>query len=173
MKWCHRSYRIRSSSKMSIWDAWLLLIICISHQTIHIYNVTYINSHFELLKYLDDKMIGGKRNNDLNLSGDTEKWHINEHIFHTSNLHLPLYIKLTIDPIYFLLYTISNFLGCINDKIYNPQWFQFEWRMLKMTHKSAYFSYTQYFSPAVNGANALSNINFIYVNIKITLVHKW
>ena len=124
---------------MRIWDAWLLLIICISHHMIHIWNATYIKSHFELLKYLDDKMTEEKRNNDFNLTGDIKKWHINEHIFHISNMSLPLYVKLAHDPICFLLYSISNFLRFLKDKICNQQWFEFEWRMLKIPQKCDFF----------------------------------
>ena len=64
---------------------------------------------------------------------------IDEQIFHTENIQLPSYIKLTIDPIYFLLYSTSNFLRCVNGKICNQQWFEFEGRMLKMPHKWEFF----------------------------------
>ena len=121
MKRYDRSYRIMKWSKLSHVKVYLLWIIFISHQTTRTCNATYINSHFGLLKFLDDKMIEEKRNNDLNLSGETKKWHINENIFHISDVHLPLYIKLALDPIYFLLYSTSNFLRCVNGKICNQQ----------------------------------------------------
>ena len=45
-----------------------------------------MNSHFEILTLHDDKKIEEIHNNDFNLSEETKKWNINEHIFHTSDL---------------------------------------------------------------------------------------
>ena len=84
---------------MSRFSTYLLWIIFFSHYTIHTYNATYMNSYFGLSKTLNDKMIEEKRNNDFNLSGKTKKWHIDEHIFHKSVIHIPLKIEMTIDPI--------------------------------------------------------------------------
>ena len=55
---------------MSHFGAYLLWIELFSHQTTHTCNATYINFHFKLLKFADDKMIEDKINNDLNLSGE-------------------------------------------------------------------------------------------------------
>ena len=135
MKLLHRSYRIMKWSKLCCFICILLWIISISHQTTRTCNATHMNSHFGLLKFLDDKMIEEKRNNDLNLTGETKKWHIDEHIFHTPKMHLPLNIDLAYDPICILWYSTSNFLEYRNDTICNPQWFEFDWRMLKIAHK--------------------------------------
>ena len=135
MKWHDRSYWISKSSIISQLSASLLWIVFISHQTRCTRNATYINYHFGSLTFLDDKMIKEKHNNDFNLSGDTTKWHINEQIFHILDIQLPVYVELAHDPICILLYSTSNFLRCRNDKICNPQWFQFEWRRLKMRQK--------------------------------------
>ena len=66
--------------------------------------------------------------------------------FHTFNIQVPSYIELPIDPMYFILYSISNFLGCINDKICNQQWFEIEWKMLKTTDKWEFFTHLIFLS---------------------------
>ena len=75
--------------------------------------------------------------------------------FHISNIQVPSYIELPIDPMYFILYSTSNFLGYRNDKICNQQWFEIEWRMLKMTHKWAFYSCTQYLALVTHKENEL------------------
>ena len=91
-----------------------------------------------ILRYSNILMIKWyKKNatNDFNLTGDIKKWPLNEQIFHTSDIHYPRSMALTHDPICILLYPTSNFWRLIKHKICNQQWFQSEWRMLKMTHK--------------------------------------
>ena len=120
MKWHDRSYRIMKRSKMCISSASMFLIICIFHQTICTCNANYIISHFEVLKFAGHKMTQSLSNNDFNLSGETKKWLINEHIFQTPNVRLSSYIGLMNDPIYFLLYSTSNCEWCRNNIIRHP-----------------------------------------------------
>ena len=99
MEWHNCSYWKRRWSTMWIWEAKLLLIRFISHQTTRLRKASCINSHSTLLNFLDDKMIEGIRNNELKLSGEMKEWHINEHIFihsifnshHTSSWQSTLY----------------------------------------------------------------------------------
>ena len=46
-----------------------------------------------LLKFVDDKMRQLVINNDFNLTGETKKWHINENIFHTPDIHLTITLE--------------------------------------------------------------------------------
>ena len=58
--------------KMSVSDAPLVWIRFILHQTIHLWNIIDIISHFDLLKFVGHKMTEAVLNNDLNLSGKSK-----------------------------------------------------------------------------------------------------
>ena len=72
-----------------------------------------------------------------------------------------------------LYISTSRLSWCISDRGAHINLSKFDWRVLKMTDTSAYFSYTQSSFPVIFWPNALYDIYFITISLMIFQMDHW